>query len=169
MKKKHAKKHIQEKPAEAAAPAPEEMEEPQMPEEMEEPQMLDVAEMPVDPQPEKDRKLTALWLAVGGSVAVIVALWFMLLPMQIGELRLPSAKDLDRWHTLKPAADTVKSFDENLRLIRERLGQLTNSTQAPAPANKPATVVDIEQLRQKLEAASQRIESQATNTNEAKK
>jgi hypothetical protein len=167
MKKKHAKKHIQEElvevqeePVEEVVPESEESSEPDVPV---------MQGMPTEPQPDKHKKVAAIWLAVGGSMAIIIVLWFLLLPMQIGDLRLPSAKDLARWHTLAPAADTARSFGDNLKQIQDRLGQLTNSAMAPTPAKQATTVIDIELLRQKLEAASRKIESQATNTNEAKK
>ncbi len=110
------------------------------------------------------RKHLALWLAVGGTMAVIIAMWLMLLPMQLNDTRLPNAGDLSRWSVVRSAKDQTRSFEDNLRAIRQKLNELTQSSQQiqPSPVN-----VDIQQLRQKLEAASLRNEQPATN--EAKK
>jgi len=114
-----------------------------------------------------DRRHLALWLAVGGTTAVIVVMWFLLLPMQLGDVRLPNAKDLSRWSVKTEAAPEARSFDENLRLIRERLTELTQQS-ATAPVSEPQTVnIDIEELRFKLEAAS--IKNETIKANEAKK
>jgi len=114
-----------------------------------------------------DRRHLALWLAVGGTTAVIVVMWFLLLPMQLGDVRLPNAKDLSRWSVKTEVAPEVRSFDENLRLIRERLTELTQQS-ATAPVSEPQTVnIDIEELRFKLEAAS--IKNETIKANEAKK
>ncbi len=111
------------------------------------------------------KKQLALWLAVGGTMAVIVTMWVLLLPMQLSDIRLPSARDLSRWSVVKSAKEQSRTFDENLRAIRQKLNELTQTSQQqaqPAPVN-----IDIQQLREKLEAASLRNEQLPTN--EAKK
>jgi hypothetical protein len=172
MSKKHAKKKLMEKPIdEPVEERIEEIEEMSIDEPVEEPEVLDEMIEPAEAPGEegRHRKLIALWLAVGGSMAVIVVLWFVLLPVQIGDLRLPNAADLARWRTLAPASNTNMSLDETLTQIRSRLEKLTNSSQ-PGPTQQPNTVVNIEALRQKLEAAALRNEAAApgTNTNEVK-
>lgn len=172
MSKKHSKKKSKIMPPEAPAVELEMTEEaPEMTEEeLVEPEAYAEIDEPAQPpHEERHRKLTALWLAVGGSMAVIVALWLILLPVQIGDLRLPNIKDLSRWRAVTPATNATVSFDSALTQIKSRLEVLTNSS-PPSAATKAKTLINIDALRQKLEAAAQRNEAAApgANTNEVK-
>jgi len=113
------------------------------------------------------RKHLALWLAVGGTMALIIVMWLFLLPMQLGEVRLPNAKDLSRWNVVTTAKEQSRTFEENLRIIHERLKALSNSGSAAVPAPAQPVNMNIDLLRQKLEAAS--LRNQQPPTNEAKK
>lgn len=153
MSRKRHKKPVEE-PVEPAQPALETVQ----------PDVVEpVAAAPSD---DRTRKHLALWLAVGGTAAVIVVMWFLLLPMQLGEVRLPNAKDLSRWSVVQTAKEQTRSFEDNLQAIRQRLTELTQKSQA-ASVQPQQVNIDIEQLRQKLEAAALRNEQPPIN--EAKK
>lgn len=118
---------------------------------------------PSDNDPVRKRKILALWIAVGGTTAFIIVMWLLLLPMQIGEIRLPNAKNLSRWQVLREEPPPAASFEESLDQIRDKLEQLTENLEPETPQNKPATTIDIQQLQQKLEAAALRNGVTATN------
>jgi len=118
--------------------------------------------------PSAERRSLALWLSVGGIMAVIVAMWALLLPSQLGGLSLTGKDAIDRWHVLSPDRGQTPSFQQTLDRLHQQLERLSAGTEAslakPAapPVAKPA--IDVRLLRQKLEAVSNPAPTPATNT-----
>lgn len=109
------------------------------------------------------RKHLALWIAVGGIMALVVTLWALLLPTQFELGRSSVAKDSDRWYALQKEDQKRKSFHEALDDIGERLGEIESeqrmrlrAEQATEPS--PAIRGEIDALRTKIEAASKKNE-----------
>jgi hypothetical protein len=117
------------------------------------------------------KKQIALWVAVGGIMTLVVALWALLLPMQISEFSLIGARELSRWQVHEPQLESVsKSWDETMAKWRALLDEAAAKTQAEldakarlerAEAEEPkVSRSDIEKLRAKIEAANSRNETE---------
>lgn len=110
------------------------------------------------------RKHLALWTAVGGTMALVVTLWAVLLPTQFELGRSSAAKDSDRWYALQKEDQKRKSFHEALDDIGERLGEIESEQRmrlrAEQAATEPSPAIrgEIDALRTKIEAASKKNE-----------
>jgi len=113
--------------------------------------------------PAGDRGHLTLWLAVGGIMLVVLVLWLLLLPVQLGRIGLTSSGYLDRWHVLQPNAGKAGSLSDSLDRLHRKLEELTGKMESQSAA-QPS--LDLPLLRQKLDAASTQ---QANPTNESPK
>lgn len=105
------------------------------------------------PLHEHHRKHIALWVAVGGTMAVIVALWVLILPMQLQDARFAGLRGAARW-SARPAeeSDAKATFSDVLAQQRKTLLDLEKRT-GTSPGD---TSLKIDELRAKIEAASQK-------------
>ena len=104
---------------------------------------------------EHHRKHIALWVAVGGTMAVIVALWVLILPMQLQDSRFAGFRGASRWSAVAPdESDTQPTFTEVLSRQREVLLDLEKR----AGTSQDDTSLKIQELRAKIEAASKKNE-----------
>lgn len=110
------------------------------------------------------KKHFAMWIAVGGTMAVIVVLWLLILPMQLREQRFTGLRGATRWYTAEEgwAANAEQpSFAEILEQQRKRLDAIELNTGAAAGGNAKR----IEDLRAKIEASNGTNAAPATNQN----
>lgn len=114
--------------------------------------------------PEVHRKHLAMWVAVGGTMAVIVVLWLLILPMQLSQQRFTGLRDATRWYTAEDgwtATDEQPSFAEVLEEQRRKLDAIELNTGAAVGGNAKR----IEDLRAKIEASGSTNAAPATNQN----
>lgn len=71
------------------------------------------------PQHDKDRHVK-LWVLVGLSMAVIITIWAILLPVQLRSLQPMDSEDIRRWQVIKEENGTT-SFKEALEQLRGKL------------------------------------------------
>lgn len=112
--------------------------------------------------PEVHRKHLAMWIAVGGTMAVIVVLWLLILPMQLREQRFTGLRGATRWYTAEDGwTETApqQSLTEVLAEQRRRLDAIELNTGAAVGGNAKK----IEDLRAKIEASTNA--APATNQN----
>ena len=100
------------------------------------------------------KKHLVLWTAVGGTTAVIVALWAFVLPQQLARFSSASGDgSLTRWMSAQQPADSgekQQTFMEVLQAQRARLDAVANSQ---ASAGKTGNNVNIDELRAKINSA----------------
>lgn len=97
-------------------------------------------------------KHVALWVAVGGTMAAIVALWFVALPLQMRDVRLDGLRDAVRWGAARDAAPAEEpSFDDALAAQRRAL----EAMEQPAPVEQESGKID--RLQAKIEASPSAI------------
>lgn len=104
--------------------------------------------------PDAHRKHFAMWIAVGGTMAVIVVLWLLILPMQLSTQRFTGLRDATRWYTAEEgwaATEAQPSLAEVLEEQRRRLDAIELNTGAAVGGNAKK----VEDLRAKIEAANQ--------------
>ena len=109
-------------------------------------------------QDDGKRRLT-LWLVVGGIMALVLAVWIIFLPYQIGREQLRGALSSDRWQAGAPETSGTTIFNAQMRAIQTRLEEQSanisaNGNNAPAaapPAANAAPVINDEALKQGLE------------------
>ena len=78
------------------------------------------------------KKRLALWASVGGTMAVIVALWAFVLPQQLGKLASHSGDgSLTRWMSVRQSAvdpgEQSQTFSEMLQKQRDRLNAVAQN------------------------------------------
>lgn len=75
-----------------------------------------------DPRHDKNRgsRQVKLWLLVGSSTVVIIAIWAILLPTQLRSLQSVNGEDIRRWQVIKEESGAT-SFKEALGALRGRL------------------------------------------------
>jgi hypothetical protein len=98
------------------------------------------------PDDERRRRVIALWLAVGGSMAVIVAVWALVLPWQLGSVVGSARLDSSRWSVVRPVqAET--GFMETLKKMGDDLERLTaqgaKEADGSADSEVPPEVADF--------------------------
>lgn len=108
------------------------------------------------PEPREHHRHIALWIAVGGTVAAVVALWALILPTQMRQIRLVSDKDRSRW--------SVVASDEGERMKAKPLGDILQEQRAKldelevrmreAVTGGTAAQAKVDDLTAKIEAAS---------------
>ena len=105
---------------------------------------------------DEHKRHVALWVAVGGTMAVIVALWVLILPMQLSDSRFLGLRDAARWNAAGSDAgdDPSPTFEEALAQQRRQLRAFEESISE----TKNDSVTKIQELRAKIEAASQKKE-----------
>jgi len=110
-----------------------------------------------DPRQEQ-RKYVAFWVAVGGTSAVVVALWAMIVPTQLRRVRLEAQKDRSRWGVVDDAGgEKVKSFSELMEEQRAALDEIEKRVDpSGVPAASIGTAAKIEELKAKIQAASEK-------------
>jgi len=108
---------------------------------------------------QEHRKHIALWVAVGGTMAVIVALWVLILPMQLQDSRFLGMRGAARWNGVhvEEGGNNGPSFGDVLAKQRRRLLDIEKKT---GTSTQDATV-KIQELRAKIEAANQKNEAPA--------
>ncbi|MEK9151870.1 MAG: hypothetical protein AAB692_00735 [Patescibacteria group bacterium] len=95
--------------------------------------------------PDEGKRHLALWLAVGGTMAVIVALWAMLLPAQMGDFSFFGARQNADWESIRAkSAASRQEFSDSLARLKNRLDNVTDPKAQAAAAG-------VEALKQKLE------------------
>lgn len=110
---------------------------------------------------DEHRRHIALWVAVGGTMAVIVALWVLILPMQLSDTRFLGLRDAARWNAANgDDGSTEPTFQEVLLQQRRQL----ESYERSAGISAETSVDKIEELRAKIEAASKRNEAAPATT-----
>lgn len=123
-----------------------------------------------DPRQEQ-RKYVAFWIAVGGTSAVVVALWAMILPTQLQRVRLEAQKDRSRWGVVDDGGGAkVKTFNELMAEQRTTLDEIEkrvspSGTQEPASAASIGAAAKIEELKAKIQAASEKHSTEETPRN----
>lgn len=102
---------------------------------------------------EHSRKHIALWVAVGGTMAVIVALWVLILPMQLRDLSFTGVRDAARWYTTEVEATggPQPTFSEVLRQQRLDLEEIERQATTETSVDSSAK---IDELRAKIEASN---------------
>jgi hypothetical protein len=102
---------------------------------------------------EHSRKHLALWIAVGGTMAVIIALWVLILPMQLADMKFSGVGDAARWYTTQVDATggPQPTFSEVLAQQRRDLEEIERQTTTESSGNSSAK---IEELRAKIEASN---------------
>jgi hypothetical protein len=113
-----------------------------------------------------DRKLIALWLAVGGTMAVIVALWILILPSQLaqdGRINL----NVSQWYAARQndVRPQQKSFSQVMAEQEAQLNAMDQS-QTTQPTNADS-VRNIGALPAAIESALQNVNAPAAGTNAA--
>ena len=104
---------------------------------------------------EHHRKHIALWVAVGGTMAVIVALWVLILPMQLQDMRVAGFRGAARWSAQAPEERaSAASFTDVLAQQRRTLLEIEKK----AGTSADDTSLKIQELRAKIEAASKKNE-----------
>ncbi|HTM67670.1 MAG TPA: hypothetical protein VL426_00065 [Candidatus Binatia bacterium] len=107
------------------------------------------------PLHEHHRKHIALWVAVGGTMAVIVALWVLILPMQLQDSRFAGFRGAARWSAARADEPSSKpTFSEVLSAQRRTLQDIEKRT----GTSSGDTSLKIQELRAKIEAASKKNE-----------
>ena len=105
---------------------------------------------------EHHKKHIALWVAVGGTMAVIVALWVLILPMQLQGSRFIGMRGAARWNAAgADDGQAESSFVDVLARQRQRLLDIEKTT----GTTRQDASLKIQELRAKIEAASQRNEA----------
>jgi hypothetical protein len=113
------------------------------------------------PQPEKPRRLPdvdrrelSLWLAVGGTMSLVVAIWFLLLPWQLQSMIRQSLTPTGQWAVVKGNGNS-----DALNQLRAGLGttqqKLQDAVTPPPDLNaqiKQAIDPRIQELKDKLKA-----------------
>lgn len=116
------------------------------------------------------RKHVALWTAVGGTMALIVTLWAILIPTQFELGRSSASRKADRWYSMESNEERQKSFSEALDTIGERIDGIEADERAraqadrPQSASSPAVNGEFEMLRARIEAASKKNEVAPSET-----
>lgn len=112
---------------------------------------------------DEHKRHIALWVAVGGTMAVIVALWVLILPMQLSDMRFAGVRDAARWNAARGAdADSGTSLSDVLATQRRRLEAIEKNT--AATGQQGSATLKIDELRAKIEAAAKKNEAPpATN------
>ncbi len=64
--------------------------------------------------------IPTLWVLVGLSMAVIITIWAILLPVQLRSLQPMNSEDIRRWQVIKEENGTT-SFKEALEQLRGKL------------------------------------------------
>ncbi len=99
------------------------------------------------------KKRLVLWASVGGTTAIIVALWAFVLPHQLAKFKADSSGDasLSRWISERKAdgQDSSQSFVELLQRQRERLNAVARN-QLEAGNTNASNAINIEELRAKI-------------------
>ncbi len=109
---------------------------------------------------DEHKRHIALWVAVGGTMAVIVALWVLILPMQLQDMRFAGVRDAARWNAARSAdaPESGTTLDDVLAAQRRKLQAIERNVNANGQANTSAAL-KIDELRAKIEAASQKNEA----------
>jgi hypothetical protein len=113
-------------------------------------------------QEHDQHKHVTLWIAVGVTMAVVVAFWAFGLPQQIQDVQASSAKEPDRWNVLvdRPGRDDSSLTDriEELGNQLDRIGQqATAESQARNSAETDTAVrQQIDDLSKQLETSGQK-------------
>ncbi|HSD12760.1 MAG TPA: hypothetical protein VLC10_04325 [Patescibacteria group bacterium] len=111
---------------------------------------------------DEHKRHIALWVAVGGTMAAIVTLWVLILPLQLRGMHFSGAADAARWNATR-GETTAASFEDVLAQQRRQLDAIEKNTGTAAQAGSAALKID--ELRAKIEAASKKNEA-APATNE---
>lgn len=93
-----------------------------------------------------DKKNATLWLAVAGTMAVVVTLWLLQLPSQLERLEQSAASPVSRWGVRErsEAPEEKKTLGEVIEEQRRELEKMQQQVQAEAtaeaeqPAEEPA-------------------------------
>ncbi|MEY4744436.1 MAG: hypothetical protein RL272_381 [Candidatus Parcubacteria bacterium] len=110
---------------------------------------------------DEHKRHLALWIAVGGTMSVIVVLWVLILPMQLQGQRFNGMRDAARWNAARgDGAAEAPTLAEVLAKQRRQLEAIEKGQQAKTTG----AAAKIDELRAKIEAASQKNEAPpATN------
>lgn len=99
------------------------------------------------------KKRLVLWASVGGTMAVIVALWAFVLPHQLAKFSAEAKDDssLSRWISERKAdgQEANQSFVELLQRQRDRLNAVERN-QREAGNTNANNAIDIDELRAKI-------------------
>ena len=110
------------------------------------------------------KKKIALWVAVGGIMTLVVAMWAVLLPTQLRDANLFGS--LDRWQVYRPS---TKELSEGWSETMDKWKVLMNDAQAQSDlqtANERPRVTesDVDKLKGRIEAAGSRNEAEPETT-----
>jgi septal ring factor EnvC (AmiA/AmiB activator) len=116
---------------------------------------------------DEHKRHLVLWASVGGTAAVIVALWAFVLPHQLARFSAESSDDgsLSRWMTERKSGtsgDSSQSFSELLQKQRERLNAVARN-QIETGNTNANNGINIEDLRAKINSGLNA--NAATDTN----
>ncbi len=98
---------------------------------------------------EHQKKHVVLWAAVAATMAVIVALWVILLPLQLKKARAAWTQNAPHWGVVQTKSPAT-SWSEEMAKIR---GEIDAAERQTVGSGAASAQVDL--LRQKIEAASQ--------------
>jgi hypothetical protein len=112
--------------------------------------------------PKDQHRHLALWIAVGGTAAAVVALWALILPTQIRRVRLEGERDRSRWTVLGEDGQSVqKSFSDIMAEQRARLDEIEAKMRETVAA-PDAAQAQVQDLTAKIEAAGAKTTDAAT-------
>lgn len=102
---------------------------------------------------EHHQRHVVLFVATGGTLMLVVALWVMILPTQIGSGRGIGIKSAASWIKTAPGeqADTPRSFGEVMSRLRQNLNDF-ESAQRARYAQEDAIKTETDRLRARIES-----------------
>lgn len=109
------------------------------------------------PGNEHHKKHVATWVAATGTLAVIVALWAMLLPTTLGGMESFGIKDSPSWMVLPEKADDEPTgFQEAFDRSGNLLDRMESDNRARVQREQAAAAANAEAelLRMKIESAA---------------
>src|SRR5512142_2167974 len=108
---------------------------------------------------DEHKRHIALWVAVGGTMAVIVALWVLILPMQLQDMRFAGVRDAARWNAARSAdaPESGTTLDDVLAAQRRKLQAIEQNVGSVNASGGAALKID--ELRAKIEAAAKKNEA----------
>lgn len=102
-------------------------------------------------------KHVTLWIAVGVSMAVIVAFWAFGLPAQIADVQASTAKDPGRWNVAVPKSQTADGH--TLLDTIDTLGDRLDTAERAITAESANSATNESDVHAKIDALSKQIEA----------
>lgn len=107
------------------------------------------------------KKKVAIWVAVGGIMALVVAMWVILLPTQLKDANLFG--NADRWQVYRPATEELsEGWSDTMDKWKVLLNEAAVQSDLDA-SNEPSRVsaTEIDKLKGRIEEAGSRNEVQS--------